>query len=70
MTHQLDPARSWRTSSHSGSGNNCIQAATCSPGIAARDSKDPHGPVLEFTADAWESFTRAIKTSTAAYPER
>jgi hypothetical protein len=29
--------------------------------IAVRDSKDPHGPALTFTARQWRDFTAAIK---------
>ena len=29
--------------------------------IAVRDSKDPHGPALTFTARHWRDFTTAIK---------
>ena len=28
--------------------------------IAVRDSKDPHGPALTFTARRWRDFIRAI----------
>lgn len=59
-----DPApRTWRTSSRSGSNNNCVQAATASPGIALRDSKNPHGPELAFTSTAWRTFIGRIKAS-------
>jgi hypothetical protein len=29
-----------------------------------KDSKDPHGPVLEFGRDAWASFTEFAKEFT------
>jgi len=29
--------------------------------VVMRDSKDPHGPMLRYTADEWRSFVRAIK---------
>ncbi|MEU6232325.1 DUF397 domain-containing protein [Kitasatospora sp. NPDC047058] len=53
---------SWRKSTYSGGeGGNCIEVAD---GIAntvpVRDSKDPGGPVLKFTADAWRAFIDAI----------
>ncbi len=31
-------------------------------GRAVRDSKDPDGPVLTFTAGAWRRFTDEIRT--------
>jgi hypothetical protein len=29
--------------------------------IAVRDSKDPTGPVLEFSSEKWRSFTEELK---------
>ncbi|MFF2146695.1 DUF397 domain-containing protein [Kitasatospora sp. NPDC058190] len=54
---------SWRKSSYSGGGGgNCIEVAD---GFAAvmpvRDSKDPSGPALLFSADAWQSFVVAVR---------
>ena len=47
----------WFTSSHSGSdGGNCVEVATCTDTIHVRDSKDPEGPALAFTREAWGSF--------------
>ena len=57
----------WRKSSYSNSsGGSCVEIAvlTGAPGehdIAVRDSKDPHGPALTFTARHWRGFTTAIK---------
>ncbi len=43
----------WRTSSYSGdNGGNCVEVRTAVPAIAIRDSKNPAGPVLAFTARA------------------
>ncbi|MFI2710858.1 DUF397 domain-containing protein [Micromonospora sp. NPDC018662] len=60
----LSDAR-WRKSTRSGSnGGNCVEVADNLPGlVAVRDSKDPAGPVLTFTPDAWTAFaTRAGRT--------
>ena len=63
MTTRSDPAGGWRTSSYSGSGNNCVEVHTSHPaGVAVRDSKNPHGGVLTFTPERWQAFTRTIKT--------
>jgi hypothetical protein len=58
----------WRKSSYSnGSGGSCVEIAVLTPAsdheddIAVRDSKDPHGPALTFTAPQWRDFTAAIK---------
>ncbi|MFF2812336.1 DUF397 domain-containing protein [Streptomyces sp. NPDC058000] len=48
----------WRRSSYSnGTGGNCVEVADGLPGIVpVRDSKDPHGPALVFSAAAWSAF--------------
>lgn len=51
----------WRKSTYSGSGNNCIEVAVSSTGVAVRDSKDPQGPRLALTREQWRSFTAAVK---------
>jgi hypothetical protein len=56
----------WRKSSHSGDGNSCVEvgAAPTVPGprIGVRDSKrNGRGPVLEFSATAWQEFLGRIK---------
>jgi Domain of unknown function (DUF397) len=36
---------------------NCVEVASLPDGeIGVRDSKDPGGPVLRFTADEWHAF--------------
>jgi hypothetical protein len=52
----------WITSSYSGGGNNCIQAAHLSEGThALRDSKRPTGPALVLPAPAWAAFIGAAR---------
>jgi Domain of unknown function (DUF397) len=57
----------WRKSSYSnGMGGSCVEIAVLTrtaaePDIAVRDSKEPHGPALTFTARQWRAFTAAIK---------
>ncbi|MFI9099683.1 DUF397 domain-containing protein [Streptomyces fildesensis] len=52
----------WFTSSYSNDqGGACVEGARLADGsMAVRDSKDPHGPALVFTADAWRSFAAAV----------
>jgi hypothetical protein len=59
----------WRKSSFSGgNGGACVEVAI-GPGAAAggdgvvalRDSKNPTGPVLVFTADEWRAFTAGVR---------
>ena len=52
----------WRKSSHSGSGDQCVEVASLPSGPrAVRDSKDPGGPVLLFTRSEWLDFVDAVK---------
>lgn len=54
----------WRKSSHSGSGDQCVEVASLPSGpCAIRDSKDAGGPVLLFTPTEWRDFVVAIKTN-------
>ncbi|TDC56129.1 DUF397 domain-containing protein [Actinomadura sp. KC345] len=52
----------WRTSSHSGSGDQCVEVAPLSDDLrAVRDSKDPDGPALVLTPRAWRALLVAIR---------
>ncbi|MGH3927757.1 MAG: DUF397 domain-containing protein [Pseudonocardiaceae bacterium] len=51
----------WRKSSYSGSMNSCVEVAGLGSGRAVRDSKDPTGPALMFTAAQWAAFTAGIR---------
>jgi hypothetical protein len=43
------------------SGPNCVEVATAADGTRyVRDSKNPNGPVLEFTPSEWEAFEASI----------
>ncbi|MBM4790815.1 DUF397 domain-containing protein [Streptomyces sioyaensis] len=53
----------WRKSSYSNSdGGECIEIADNLPALVpVRDSKNPQGPALVFSATAWGSFVAAVK---------
>lgn len=53
----------WHKSSLSGNGGaDCVEVATNFLGIATiRDSKDPLGPALAFSADEWRTFINSVK---------
>ncbi|HWM40422.1 MAG TPA: DUF397 domain-containing protein [Streptomyces sp.] len=56
-------AVSWRKSSYSNQdGGACVEVSDDFAAVVpVRDSKNPHGPVLAFTADGWSSFVSAVK---------
>uniref|UniRef100_A0AAU3GPS4 DUF397 domain-containing protein n=1 Tax=Streptomyces sp. NBC_01401 TaxID=2903854 RepID=A0AAU3GPS4_9ACTN len=56
-------AVSWRKSSYSNSdGGACLEVSDdLAAVVPVRDSKNPHGPALTFTADGWSSFVAAVK---------
>jgi hypothetical protein len=57
----------WRKSSRSSDGA-CVEvafdqrpASLHNPHVLVRDSKDPHGPVLTFTAQEWAAFLAGVR---------
>ncbi|MEW2381749.1 DUF397 domain-containing protein [Micromonospora sp. NPDC047707] len=52
----------WRKSTRSGSnGGDCVEVADNLSGVVGvRDSKDPGGPALVFTPDAWRAFVGRV----------
>jgi hypothetical protein len=61
MKKDLFRAR-WRKSSWSGGMENCVEVGDgLEDTVGVRDSKDPAGPALTFTARQWAAFTGAVK---------
>jgi hypothetical protein len=56
----------WFKSSYSGNGGACVEVAVnliaSSDVVPVRDSKDPNGPALAFSADNWTAFVSALKS--------
>ncbi len=53
----------WRKSSYSSNEGECVEVAILpDDSRAVRDSKDPAGPVLRFSAGAWAIFTDRIRS--------
>ncbi|MDH6118301.1 DUF397 domain-containing protein [Kitasatospora sp. GAS204B] len=53
----------WRKSTHSNGSGGCVEVADGFPDIVpVRDSKDPSGPALIFTAHAWQAFAHSTAT--------
>lgn len=55
-------ALAWSKSSYSGNEGTCVEVASLADGgRAVRDSKDPAGPALRFTAAEWSAFTAGVQ---------
>ncbi|MFC5750674.1 DUF397 domain-containing protein [Actinomadura rugatobispora] len=55
-------AGAWRKSTYTGDTGDCVEVAHHGGGgIAVRDSKDPAGPKLLLTGNAWRSLNQRIK---------
>ncbi|MGH3851648.1 MAG: DUF397 domain-containing protein [Pseudonocardiaceae bacterium] len=53
----------WRKSRYSSLQGNCLEVADLDGGHrAVRDSKDPSGAALMFTAAEWSAFTAGVKS--------
>ncbi|GAA2083874.1 DUF397 domain-containing protein [Kitasatospora saccharophila] len=54
----------WVKSSHSSDGGECVEwAPAAHPGLVpVRDSKDPQGPALLFTASSFAAFVTVTKS--------
>lgn len=55
-------AVTWRKSSYSNAnGGDCVEVAEGFSGmVPVRDSKDPQGPALLFSAESWAAFVAAV----------
>jgi predicted secreted Zn-dependent protease len=52
----------WVKSSYSGNNGNCVEVAVLPAGARAlRDSKNPHGPALVFSAEEWGVFVAGVE---------
>ncbi|MFJ9374018.1 DUF397 domain-containing protein [Streptomyces sp. NPDC101455] len=61
MNPEIAPESAWFKSSYSDPGQNCVEAAHLTPGIAIRDSKNPTGPALLLPATAWAPFVTQFR---------
>lgn len=50
----------WHKSSYSSGNGQCVEVATVRDAAAIRDSKNPGGPALVFTTDAWAAFVSGV----------
>ncbi|MCO8274815.1 DUF397 domain-containing protein [Actinoplanes sp. TRM 88003] len=64
MTYQQPSVPTlWKKGSRSNGngGNNCVEVAVLTDGVAVRDSKDRSGPTLKFTTAEWTAFVGSAK---------
>ncbi|MGW0731290.1 DUF397 domain-containing protein [Streptomyces sp. NPDC002851] len=62
----LEVAYDWRKSSYSSSeGGDCVEIAAHPTAIHIRDSKNPDGPMLTVTPDAWSAFATHAASASA-----
>ena len=63
MTEPVDlSSAAWFKSSHSQNGGTCVEVAPNFPGVVpVRDSKNPEGPALVFSADAFAAFVGSVR---------
>jgi hypothetical protein len=54
-----EPA-TWRTSTFSSNGSNCVEVLELDAGAWLRDSKDRAGPALRLDAQGWRGFLDAV----------
>ena len=50
----------WRKSSRS-QFNSCVEVCFVGDSVPLRNSRDPDGPVLVFTAPEWDAFVAGVK---------
>lgn len=60
--HCVEVAPAWRKSSRSnGTGGECVEVAPTGRAVAIRDSKNPDGPMLTVTPNAWQALTQSLR---------
>jgi Domain of unknown function (DUF397) len=58
----------WRKSSHSASGEQCVEVGYLDGHIFARDSKNPTGHILTCKQTEWSAFLNAAKNGNLDLP--
>jgi Domain of unknown function (DUF397) len=54
-------AAGWRKARRSIGNGECVEVAPVVGNIAVRDSMNPEGPILQYSAVSWRSFLTAAK---------
>ncbi|ASR34572.1 DUF397 domain-containing protein [Prauserella marina] len=53
---------SWRKSTYSGGGNDCVEVAFLNEGMAVRDSKNPKAGALRLPESEWKLLMAAARS--------
>lgn len=63
MTHEHRDliSATWRTSSYSGGGQNCVEIAPAPQTIGVRDTKNRAGGVLTVSPATWTAFLHTVQ---------
>ncbi|WP_280421241.1 DUF397 domain-containing protein [Nocardia carnea] len=65
------PGARWFKSSRSSGTKECVEAAHLDKGfVGVRDSKNPSGPALVFSADEWDAFLAFAKCGSSSVGQR
>jgi hypothetical protein len=51
----------WRKARRSMGNGNCVEISSITDGVAVRDSKNPVGPALLYSATSWLAFTHEAR---------
>jgi hypothetical protein len=51
----------WRKAAASAGNGACVEVAPVTGGVLVRDSKDPGGPMLRYTAAEWHAFLHGAR---------
>jgi Domain of unknown function (DUF397) len=60
----------WRKASRSAANGECVEVALTHAYIAVRDSKNPTGDILMYSARTWRSFLQDAKGGALDLPSR
>jgi hypothetical protein len=60
----------WRKALRSVGNGNCVEVAPATAGVVVRDSQDPDGLVLPYSASSWRAFATAARHGHFDLPPR
>lgn len=60
----------WRKARQSMANGNCVEVRSATGAIAVRDSKNPGGLMLAYSAESWRAFTLAARHGRFDIPQQ